>query len=224
MPFVATPDNLAGAAHTLAVATCDESWLCALTPREQHEYDGLPHTARRRDWLAGRCAAKRAIRARWDMRADRIELRAVQGAAPEPHLRTATGGSSPLPDRLTITHRDGFALAVVFHAEMAVGVDVERAGDLSPLQLRYFLSQDERARHDGMDATLLWVLKEAAWKALRLGPGIPLSSLQLVFGQDVPDLFAVRLGAREIAARARVARIDAARPLVAALVEIGEAW
>lgn len=224
MPLAATPGNLAGAGHTLAVATCDEASRCALTPREQREYDELPHAARRRDWLAGRCAAKRAIGTRWETSADRIELTSVPGAAPRPSVRTRSGGWSPLPDRLTIAHRDGVALAAAFPSTASIGVDVERAGDLSPGELRYFLSEGERSRHHGIDATLLWVIKEAAWKALGLGPSTPLSSLQLAFRDHAHALAAVRHGARELRARSYLAHIDAARPattpMIAALVEI----
>ena len=220
MRFAAAPDSLAGADQTLVVATCDERWLCALTPQERREYDELPHAARRRDWLAGRRAAKRAIRARYDVRADEIELTPVPGAAPRPSIRRGTGEWAPLSLRLTIAHRDGVALAAVFSSTVLVGVDVERAGALSPAELRYFLSEDERARLGDLDATLVWVLKEAAWKALGLGAAMPLSSLQLVFRGDAPDLVAVRHGSRELRARAALARLHATRPLIAALVEI----
>src|SRR5689334_22817495 len=82
MPFATTPGKLTGAAYTLAIATCDEL-LCALTPREQREYDALPHESRRRDWLAGRRAAKRAVGERWGITTDQIELAPVPGAAPQ---------------------------------------------------------------------------------------------------------------------------------------------
>ena len=220
MPFAATPDTLSGAAYTLAVATCDESWLDPLTPREQHEYDELPHAARRPDWLAGRCAAKRAIAARWAITADQIELTPVPGSAPRPSVRNRTGGCSSLPARLTIAHRDGLAIAAAFPSTASIGVDIEREGELSPMELRYFASASERSRHDGVDATLVWILKEAAWKALGLGPSAPLSSLQLVFGDNQRELIAVRHGTRELPARAAVARVSATRSMIAALVEI----
>jgi 4'-phosphopantetheinyl transferase EntD len=220
MPFAATPDTLAGAAWTLAVVHRDEPGRTALTRREQREYDALPHAARRRDWLAGREAAKRAIAVRWAMSADRIELRSLPNAAPRPRVRTVTGAWSPLPDRLTIAHRDGFAFAAAFPSTASIGVDVERAGELSPWTLRYFLSEDERERHAGIDATLLWVLKEAAWKALALPPSTALSALELVFQAGTAELIAVRLGTCQLSARASVANIDASRPLIAALVVI----
>lgn len=219
MPFSATPDTLAGAVHMLAVVTCDESSLCALTPREQYEYDGLPHAARRRDWLAGRCAAKRAIGTRYEIPADQVELTPVPGAAPQPSVRNRAGRWAPLPIRLTISHRDGVAIAAAFPSTACIGVDVERAGELSALELRYFLCEGERSRHDDIDATQIWVLKEAAWKALGLGPSVPLSSLQLVF-RDRRELVAVRYGSRELTARATVGPIDASPPMIAAVVEI----
>jgi len=220
MPFAATPATLAGAACTLATVSAHEPWLCVLTPRERREYDALPHAPRQRDWLAGRGAAKRAIGARWDVSADQIELRSLPNAAPRARIRTVAGGWSALSDRLTIAHRDGFALAAAFPSASCIGVDVERAGEPSSRELRYFLSDDERSRHAGVDATLVWVLKEAAWKALGLPPSTPLSALQLVFEADSLTLLAVRHGSRELRARAAVARIAAAPPLIAALVEI----
>ena len=114
MPFTATPDTMAGAGYTLAAATCDELPACALTPREEREYERLPHAARQRDWLAGRYAAKRAISARWSVPAAQIELSSSPGAAPRPFVRTRSrmGGWSALSDRLTIAHHDGVAIAV----------------------------------------------------------------------------------------------------------------
>jgi 4'-phosphopantetheinyl transferase EntD len=220
MLFAATPANLAGAAHTHAFARYDELQPFALTPCERREYDGLPHAARRRDWLAGRCAAKRAIGAIWNVPADRIELAATVGAAPRASVRRRAGDWSPLPDCLTIAHRDGVAIAVVFPRGASVGVDVERVGEVSPAELRYITCEDERSRHDGIDPTLVWVLKEAAWKTLGLAPATALSSLQLLFRTNGRELAAVRHGTRELRARASIARIDAVRPLLAALVEI----
>jgi phosphopantetheinyl transferase (holo-ACP synthase) len=220
MPFADSPDNLSGAAITLAIATCPEPALCALTAREQREYDALPHAARRRDWLAGRCAAKRAIGARFDMTADWIELTSVPHAAPRASVRHRARGWAPINARLTLSHRDGVAVAAAFAPSSWVGVDVERAGAVSQMERRYFLSEGERLSHRDIDATLVWVLKEAAWKALKLGAATPLSSLQLAFHDDGRHLIAVRRGGVEHRATARIARIDGPRALIAALVQI----
>lgn len=220
MPFAALPDTMAGAVCTLAIATWHELPACALTLREQREYDRLPHAARRHDWLAGRAAAKRALGARWNLPADRIELVSTRHGAPRPAARNRAGGLSPLPDRLTITHRDGVAIAAAFPSTASVGVDLERAAEVSSSELRYITSAPERARLHGIDATLIWILKEAAWKALDLAPATPLPSLQLVVQTGTLALIAVRLGARELKARADIMRLEADRPLLAALVEI----
>ena len=220
MPFAATPDTMIGAACTFAVASCDELPACALTPREQREYDALPHAARRRDWLAGRYAAKRAIGARWDATADEIELVPTPRAAPRARVQSLAGCWSPLPDRLTIAHRDGVAIAAAFPSTASVGVDIEPAAEVSLLELRYITSEPERTRLEGIDATLIWILKEAAWKALGLAATTPMSSLQLVFRAGTHSLVAVRHGTREMIARADIRRFEADRPLIAALVEI----
>jgi 4'-phosphopantetheinyl transferase EntD len=220
MPIAATSASVAGDSHTLAVARSVELRLCALTPREQREYASLPHVARQRDWLAGRCAAKRALATRWDVPPDWIELASMPGAAPQPSLRNPAGSWSPLPDCLTIAHRDGIALAAAFPSTILVGVDIERAGELSPLELRYILSESEGSSYDGVDPTLVWVLKEAAWKALGLSPCTPLSSLQLVLQAPSQELVAVRLGEHEFPACAAIGRIDASPPLIAAVVRI----
>lgn len=218
MPNIATPVSLAGAAYTLAVATCDELPLRTLTPRERRDHDRLPHHARRREWLAGRSAAKRAIGARWNLPADRIELQSVPGAAPRPFVRDRSGSWSPLPDRVTIAHRDDVGIAAVFESSASVGVDLERAGEISLSERRYFLSH--RERDTSIDTTLVWTLKEAAWKALGLSLRTPFTALRLVFRADTNELSAVRHGRRERRACAHLVRIGLARPLIAAVVEI----
>jgi len=220
MPFAATPDTMAGAGYTFAIARCDELPACGLTSHEQREYDALPHAARRRDWLAGRYAAKRAIAARWKLSTDAIELTSTSGTAPRAHALARTGRPSPLPDRLTLSHRDGVAIAAAFPSSAAVGVDLERAGGVSSRELRYFMSEAERSCLPHIDATLVWILKEAAWKALGLAPTTPFSSLQLVFRAGARTLAAVRLGTHELRARAEIRHVDASKPLMGALVEI----
>lgn len=221
MPFAPTPNTMVGAGYTLVVATCDDLPTCALTPREQREFDGLPHADRRRDWLAGRSAAKRAIGLRWDVPAERIELISLPGAAPRACIRTRTGRWAPLPDRLTVTHRDGVAIAAAFPSIASIGVDLERAAAVSPLKLRYIASEAERSSLRDIDPTLVWILKEAAWKALGLGSATPLPSLQLVFRVGTDALTGVRHERREFEARARVGQLDVGLPLIAALVDVG---
>jgi hypothetical protein len=61
-------------------------------------------------------------------------------------------------------------------------VDLERYASVRSRQLRYFLTSAERrdgARHS---PTTLWVLKEAAWKALGCDSRTPFSAVTLCFG------------------------------------------
>lgn len=220
MPFGATPDTMAGAGYTHVVATCDARLAYPLTRRERREYEALPHAARRRDWLAGRYAAKRAISIRWHVAPDAIELAAAPGAAPRAFVRTRADSWAPLPDRLTIAHRDGVAIAAAFPSRASVGVDIERIGEVSPLELGYIASQAERTRLRGIDPTLIWILKEAAWKALGLPSATPFSALQLLFRSGTDELVAVRHDARELKVRAGVRRLEVDRAFIAALVEI----
>jgi len=220
MPFGATPDTIAGAGCTHVVATCDAPSACPLTHRERCEYEALPHADRRRDWLAGRVAAKRAISIRWNVAPDAIELTSASGAAPRVCVRRRTGEWTPLPDRLTIAHRDGVAIAAAFPSRASVGVDIERIGEVSPLELGYVVAEPERTRLHGIDATLIWILKEAAWKALGLPSATPLSALKLVFRSGTDELVAVRHGARQMKVRAAIRRLEPDRALIAALVEI----
>lgn len=220
MPFGATPDTMAGAGYTHVVATCDARLAYPLTRRERREYEALPHAARRRDWLAGRYAAKRAISIRRSVAPDAIELASAPGAAPRAFVRTRADNWAPLPDRLTLAHRDGIAIAAVFPSGAAIGVDIERIGEVSPPELEYIASEPERARLRGIDPTLVWVLKEAAWKALGLPSVTPLSALHLVFRSGSDELVVVRHETRELKARAGVSRLAVDRPLIVALVEI----
>jgi 4'-phosphopantetheinyl transferase EntD len=220
MPFGATSDTMAVAGYTHVVATCDARPAYPLTPREQCEYEALAHAARRRDWLAGRYAAKRAISIRRNVAPDAIELAAAPGTAPRAFVRTRADSWAPLPDRLTIAHRDGIAIAAAFPSGASVGVDIERSGEVSAGELGYIASEPERARLRGIDPTLIWILKEAAWKALGLPSATPLSALQLVFRRGADELVAVRQGSREHKARADIKRLDTDFPLIAALVEI----
>jgi hypothetical protein len=65
------------------------------------------------------------------------------------------------------------------------GIDLEPAGAAAVEHAQYFLSKRERQLLDLYDATTLWTLKEAAWKALRLDTHERLTALELVhFGGD----------------------------------------
>ncbi|HKO16514.1 MAG TPA: hypothetical protein VJU87_09755 [Gemmatimonadaceae bacterium] len=123
-----------------------------------------------------------------------------------------------LPLSVSIAHCDGVAIAAAADSSIRVGVDIERVGEIAPEHLRYFLAASERCT----EASLAWVLKEAAWKALALGPGIPFTAVQLSFDREAGSLQGVRVEGAWMAARAVVTRITRRPRLVAAVLEIGQ--
>jgi 4'-phosphopantetheinyl transferase EntD len=124
------------------------------------------------------------------------------------------------PLAVSIAHRDGWAIAAAAEPSMRMGVDIDRAGEIAPEHLRYFLAPRESCSAGRIDASLAWVLKEAAWKALALGSDIPFTAMQLSFGRGTAALQGVWVGSTWLAARAHVVRFSAPRRMVAAVVEI----
>ncbi len=149
-----------------------------LTAGERAAFDAFPLERRRRDWLAGRLAAKRALRATCRGRGGTvpaytaIEIRNDADGAPG----FAIDGSPELDGRLdiSIAHSDGAAVAAVADrlASGPVGVDVEVTKPLSIGLVRRVLRSAEIDRLGGsstIDPTPLemWTAKEAAMKAAR---------------------------------------------------------
>jgi len=190
-----------------------------LTRGELQEYNRLPrdNAGRRRDWLAGRWAAKRAVAVRSGVPVERLQLASRAGAGPQcmkfdgerwTHLRIS----------ISIAHCDGIAIAAAADNSTRIGVDIERVDEIAPEHRRYFLAPAEEC----VDASLAWVLKEAAWKALGLGHDVPFTSVQLSFDRDGGILERVRLRSEWMSARADVIRFSYRRPMLAVVLEIGE--
>lgn len=179
-----------------AIASCAVGVgdVADLSPEERAEYDALPHDTRRRDWLAGRRAAKRAMAA----------------------YANSSGGSTSL----SISHCDGLGLAAVADRPVRIGVDLERDGQIEHAHRRYFLAPAEWAVADRVGATLVWALKEAAWKALSLTDDTPFSALRLAIDHNA-ELRGVWLRGAWIPATARTWRLPDA--YVAAVVFVGAA-
>ena len=129
------------------------------------------HRDRPQPASSGRSTAREDSR---DRRAARLAL-----ARAATFLRTA--GHAPLSSSLS--HRDGRGLAGVAPAGVRIGVDLEREGTVRAGEAAYFLTEREReaAQRIPADLTTFWVLKEASWKLLRLGPEVPFHALELFF-------------------------------------------
>lgn len=131
-----------------------------LTPAEEAALAAFPTDKRRRDWLAGRVAAKRAL--------SKASGRPARECAVEPDAlgRPKAAG---LDVSLSITHCElGGAAAALAGGQ--VGVDWEPVRPLSARAIELFAGPEELAGQDGDEAAIrLWTLKEAALKLLGLG-------------------------------------------------------
>ncbi len=185
-----------------------------LTPVEHQEWTALPGTERRRDWLCGRVAAKRAVGAHVGIGdLQRLMLTSRDRSAPTCVERDR----GPLPVALSITHADGRALAVAASLGDRVGIDLERSGAVASHHEHLFVGPAERDRSPDMDPTVGWVLKEAAWKAFCCPERLPLRALELEF--DVNDaLCAVVIAGVRQSARGRMLSVWPG--FVAALVHV----
>jgi len=213
-----TPLRQSSASYTLAFANSATTSLGALTRSERREHDQLTHDAHRRDWLAGRFAAKRAIAARYgvSLPLDQIQLEPRSSGAPRCMIRDDVERWTLAPLFLSIAHRDGVAIAAAASSATRVGVDIELVSAIESDHYRYFLSPGELS----VDATLVWVLKEAVWKALGLGRDVPFKSVRLAFARGTDKLRGVWVESSWMRARARVLSVPDRHDLVAAVVEI----
>jgi len=217
LPVVPSPSH---APYAIAFAGSSAPAFGALTQRERREYDDLPHEGRRRDWLAGRYAAKQAVAARCGLPLDHIQLASQPGAAPRCSVLGDHGRWMRTGLSVSIAHREGWAIAAAAERSMRVGVDIDRAGEIVPQYRRYFLGPRESDCARRIDASLAWVLKEAAWKALALGADVSFTALQLCFDRGTRGLRGVWVERTWIAARAHIVRFSRPCPMVAAVVEI----
>ena len=219
MSVATCPAKASIAPYTVALASIGLPALGGLTPSERREYDGLSrdYESRRRDWLAGRYAGKQAVAARCAVPVEHIELVSRPGAGPRCMVRDGEHWTH-LPVSLSIAHCDGIAIVAAADSSTRIGVDIERDGDIAPEHVRYFLAPSERCT----DASLAWVLKEAAWKALGLGLAVPFTAVQLSFDRESNALQRIRLDDTWITARADVVRFSHPRPLLAAVLHIGD--
>jgi 4'-phosphopantetheinyl transferase EntD len=174
-----------------AMATDGFAARFALTAYEAAHCADLPTATGRRDFRAGRLAAKRAAGHLRLPMGSALEVLSRADGSPRLTL-VRDGGRRFLPSALSISHRDGRAVAVLAGPGARVGVDLERVGAIQTPSLRYFLTRPERCWAAACDPTVLWCLKEAAWKALGLGRSLPLKALQLAF-DDQGRLHGVRV-------------------------------
>lgn len=170
---------------TLRLVGCDyvarslrDDGRAVLAEVEAEQYHALPSEERRRDWLAGRCAAKLAVRDVMRRRSTAPALHAIVIAHDESGAPTFTvDGSSDreLGLNVSLAHAGGVGLAAVADTVRcgSVGVDLEPQRPLGRRRLRAVLTRREWRVLKTGDCTMmppplaLWMLKEAVFKADR---------------------------------------------------------
>ena len=151
----------------------DETWL---SDREIASIGQRWVPKRRRDWLLGRWTAKCALAAHLGFGAQSEFFRTISilpndAGAPVPYM---PDGLIDIP--LSISHRDGRALAAISPQADRVGCDLEKAEPRSRSFLQCFLTPAEIEQVDNSvvsdestTATLIWSAKESVLKVLAVG-------------------------------------------------------
>lgn len=145
-----------------------------LTTSEREIYDNLP-PRRRRQWLAGRVAAKDAVRA-WLHQNHGVEavwpqeMCIFNDAAGAPQLYANVTTTVPASLKISIAHKNlkGSTLAVAIVGEQAVGIDLEIIEPRAPNFIELTFTSSEIALLNGADPaseyTRGWVAKEVVAK------------------------------------------------------------
>lgn len=173
-----------GALHDDSIQLSDQ-----LGDSEHEHLSRLTHAKRRAEWLAGRIAAKGALRILLEPEpppARSILIDTAQDKAPRVTLEGATDGNSL---HVSIAHSNEWAVALATQ-QPGFGIDVEQISDRIEGILETFTTAEEleRARRwSGKDTlsalTALWTVKEAARKAV--GPQTcPMQELVLEQGRQ----------------------------------------
>jgi|GEM_PF-1052544 len=157
-------------------ATLAGDFLCS---GEQAHFEKIEHPKRRKEWLAGRIAAKSAIRmllAPDPPEADTITVLPGEDGAPRVVVEAA--GTEPALF-VSIAHSSGLAVALAT-MEPGFGVDVEAIGGVAAGIEVEFARPEETALLERAIAsreaalTCLWTAKEACRKALGASGTVPL--------------------------------------------------
>lgn len=153
--------------------------LAWLSPYERERAAAMTIPWRRDDFLLGRWAAKRLLATVLGCEVGpALEVRAAPSGRPEVFL-----DGHPLRLTLSLSHREGLALAAVDDTGNAVGVDLELVEPRSEAFVRdYFTLKEIAAVAAGqrdLIANLIWSAKESALKALGAGLTLDTRSVEI---------------------------------------------
>lgn len=150
-------ETLAGARIKLLSTAAPEA-AGALSPAEADRLAAFRLDKRRREWLAGRLAAKALL------------AEAGGGAQASYEIGLDKYGRPACGDRLvSISHSNGWALAAHKPGCSFLGADLEMVEERHPAWYADYFHPSELPAPDPSAATRLWAVKEAVMKALGLG-------------------------------------------------------
>jgi 4'-phosphopantetheinyl transferase EntD len=190
-------------AARIAASRAPSQWL---SDAELEHLGTLRVERRRRDWLAGRLAAKRAVRRALLDGGTRVRDRDIEilpAANGAPLLRVAGVQSVGRLLSISIAHDDGTAICAIADAGWGrIGVDIELDRPLAPERLAYVLADAERARlgrASDLDALAIWAVMEAVVKAAHdWAPAM--RDVDVTLHRDAPVVVRLRDGAPAVSA------------------------
>jgi 4'-phosphopantetheinyl transferase len=160
------------------VWAAQDRFIASLAPEEHDRFEGFKLEKRRRDFLAGRIAAKRAVQKRLGLPFSRIAILSDDQGAP----RIVIGGEAIPSLFVSITHADDLAAAAVGTHPIGIDIELVEHRDDSFVDLVFTPAErlaldrfDDRARV--VEITVRWCMKEAISKWLGVGLGEPFSRL-----------------------------------------------
>jgi 4'-phosphopantetheinyl transferase len=150
----------------------DHGWLGV---RERQILSRLKVPGRRRDWMLGRWAAKRAAvvatAGTGGVSEAEVEVIAASDGAPEAWL-----GGRPAPFQISLSHCDGLGACLVAGPGVTVGCDVELVEPRAAVFAADWFTDRELTwlagtppEYRDLWVTLIWSAKESVLKALRQG-------------------------------------------------------
>ncbi len=166
-----------------------------LSPTERLQLQAFPSEHRRRNWLAGRLAAKTLISRHLQERENRslplTDIEIDYSAQGEPQARVEGQTLSHLSLSIAHSHGHGFAGLALLSEEGRIGVDIEFIRPLNPrLSSRILTPQELKALprspndKEHKQLILYWTLKEAALKALKPVLAVSMAQLEVQMGKN----------------------------------------
>lgn len=160
-----------------------DDWLL---PRERELARRFAVPQRLAAWRAGRWAAKQAVAECMDVEPAGVEILPAADGAPE-----AWAGDERIPVSVSLSHRDGMAVAVATAGAYDAGCDVELVEPRCDGFAADWFTADERtavelaapSRRDELVA-LTWSAKESVLKALRTGLRVDTRRVEVSFARD----------------------------------------